>query len=199
METGVWMYIPCLSGLERYLISKVNLKWDVLYPWKKTQTTMMQRRLRCSECILESKHTPQVDQSTFHFKNLPALETFYNKINLYPYFWKYKDSDIIVLGECVAIWQAAASRRSHCCGTDGLILGICPLVSWAAPKSVGWGRWFCPSIPLFWDPTCTVASSFRRKMWTHSNEPKSPPNWSQGWNASAMKTAWRRESSRKTL
>ena len=90
-----------------------------------------------------------------------------------------------------------------------------PTVSWAASKEAwpaGWGRWFCPSTPLWRDHTWSTASGSgvlsTGRTWTcWSGSRGGPQKWSEGWNSSPKRkgweswgcSAWRREGSGETF
>ena len=68
-----------------------------------------------------------------------------------------------------------------------------PTVSWAALRET-WPadreRWFCPSTPLWWDPTWSPPSSSGAlspgKTWTcWSGFREGPQTWSEGWTTSS--------------
>ena len=59
----------------------------------------------------------------------------------------------------------------------------------------GWGRWFCPSTLLSWDPTCSTTCSSgipsTSKTWTcWSGSRGGPWKQSEGWNTSPVKKGW---------
>jgi len=92
VETGVRMYIPCISELVVPNILRVNLEGDTLQKWKTKhgKYKTWEYNSICiaqKECSLESKQTTQMVQSTFGLKNIPALEILYNKIYNNPCFW----------------------------------------------------------------------------------------------------------------
>ena len=67
--------------------------------------------------------------------------------------------------------------------------------TWTWVWAAGWGRGFCPSAPLCWDPFGSPVSSSgalsKGQTWTcWSGAGGGPQKWSEGWNTSPRRKGW---------
>ena len=82
-----------------------------------------------------------------------------------------------------------------------------PTMPWAASPAVwplGWGRGFCPSVPLWWDPTGSPASSSgalstKKDMDLLEQSQRRPQQWSKGWSTSPRRKGWESSSCLESL
>ena len=119
--------------------------------------------------------------------------------------------------------RAVLPRRTCGCWLTGSSTQLCNVhseprkltIPWAPSKAAwpaGRWRWFCPSVPLWWDATWSPTSSSgalsTRRTWNCWSRSRGGPwRWSKWWNTSPVRKgweswgylAWRREGSREIL